>query len=91
MTLQGEGLHLLAADAPMIGDALRGVELVDRLIAEPCAPAFTAGKRIGITQRLPGQHGRGNRNPGHGLHPADGYHVLSAAHHRLRGKMQRLL
>ncbi len=91
MAFQGKVFHLAAVEAPMPGDALGGIELVHRLVAEACLPAAAAGERITEAQRLPGQHRRGNGNLRHGLYTTDGHHVLGAAHHRLGGEMQRLL
>ena len=91
MALQGIGFHVLAADVPVVGDTLSGVELVDRLFAKARLPALAAGERVGKAQWLPGQHRRGNRDLGHGLHTTHGNHILGATHHRLRGEVQRLL
>ena len=91
MALLGEDFHVLPAQAPVIRNALGGVELVDGGVTKPSLPAPALRKRGGEAQRLAGQHGRANGDAGHGLHTAGNHHVLCAAHHRLRGKVQRLL
>ena len=75
----------------MVGDALRGIELIDGLVAKARLPALAAGERIGEAEGLAGEHGRRDGDLGHGLHAADRDHILRAAHHRLGGKVQRLL
>ena len=83
--------HIGAADAPVVGNALRGVKLVHRLVAIAFLPAQAFSKRRGKAQRLAGQHGRADGNRRHGLHAARQHHILRAAHHGLRGKMHGLL
>ena len=91
VALERKHFHVVTAQLPVVGDALRGIELIDGLVAKARLPALAAGERIGEAEGLAGEHGRRDRDLGHGLHAADGDHILGAAHHRLGGEVQRLL
>ena len=91
MAFLGKHFHVCAACSPVIGNALRCVELVDGSVAKAGLPALALRKRRGEAQRLTSQHGRGDWDGAHGLHATGQHHILRAAHHRLRRKMNGLL
>src|SRR3954468_21203789 len=91
--LEREGLHVLAGDAPLLGDELGTVELVDRLVAVARDPALRPAERVGLLQAdgSGGAEGRADRDLAHVLHAAGDDDVLGAAHHALGCEVQRLL
>src|SRR4051812_45087293 len=93
MRLEREGLHVLAGDAPLLGDELGAVELVDRLVAVARDPALRPAEGVGLLQSDGGggAEGRADRDLAHVLHAAGDDDVLGAAHDALGGEVQGLL
>lgn len=93
MGAEGELLHVLAADAPLLGDQLGAVELVDRCVAVPGAPALAARVRaVRQAEGLGGlTGGEGDRDLRHVLRAARDDEVLGAGQDTLGGEVHGLL
>ena len=92
VALQRELLHVVAADAPLLGDHLGAAELGHLLIAV----ARRASRRSRRTDRVKPSGSAaviaaGDRDLAHVLHAAGDDHVRRAAHHRLRREVHGLL
>jgi hypothetical protein len=91
VALEREGLHVLARDAPLLGDHLGAAELGDLLRPVPGRPALRAREGALEAHRLRERHGRRDRDHAHVLDAAGDDEVRGAAHHRLGGEVHRLL
>ena len=58
VALEGEGLHVLAGDVPLLGDHLGRAELADLLVAVALDPARRLGERVGEAELLADEHRR---------------------------------
>ena len=88
---EGEYLHCVARDVPLVGDHLGRFDLVHLLVAVTGEPARRGVERAVEAIFLARDHGRHDGDLVHRLAAAGHHQVLSAAHHALRREMHRLL
>ncbi len=86
-----EGLHVLAADVPLLGDHLGRAELADLLVAIARLPSGRLGERSREAVLVSDQHRGGDRDGAHVLQAAGDDEVLRSGHHALGGEVHRLL
>ena len=83
-------VQLVAAIAIFLRHHLRAGKLAERRHAIPRLNARAkrprANARLGMQREI-----AAHRHPRHALHPSGDHHILRARHHRLGGKLQRLL
>lgn len=93
MGAECELLHVATADAPLLGDQLGAVELVDRLVPVPGAPALAARVRaFGEAEGFGGlTGGEGDRDLRHVLGATRDDQVLGAGEDALGGEVDGLL
>jgi hypothetical protein len=86
-----ERFHLGAGHAPLGGDHLRRIDLVQHAVAIARDPAGRGVERVVEAIGLAGQHRRRDRDRVHRLAAARDDQILRPAHHALRGKVDGLL
>jgi hypothetical protein len=91
VALDGEDLHVLPTDVPLLGDELGAPELADLPVAVAGHPALAAGERVLEAERGGERHGAADRDLGHLLHAAGHDDVVHAGHHGLGGEVDGLL
>ena len=93
MRLDRERLHVLARDAPLLGDHLGPPELRDLLVAVAREPPLRSGERVVVKPSVPRATVIADAIGimRHVLDAAGDDHVVRAGHHGLRREVQRLL
>ena len=91
VTLEGEDLHVLAGEVPLLGDHLGTPELGHLLGAVAIHPAGRAAERIFVAERLGGLEGQTDGDHAHVLHAAGHHQVLHAGHDAHRREAHGLL
>ena len=89
--LDGELLHLLARDVPLLGHHLGADELADLAGAVAGRPPRRTAVRVVEAERLAGVGGRHDRHHAHVLHAAGDDEVHRPRHHGLGGELHGLL